>query len=227
MKTFVALAALMMACAVSAPANAGVCGVGCSFTEDISDFAVDPGPAPNPIAASSSLFNQTLFVSVLPPDPGPPFYRSPYENAVPPGSEGPGYGTNPYSSVQAGGTATFNFAPSNALSILWGSPDTYNTLQFWSGLGGTGILLYTITGALLIQTFGHDQVDVSTASVFQSVVLTSELDAFEFAGLSGGCTGGPCAPVDNPVPLPGALPLFVGGLAALGLLTRRRKKPAA
>jgi hypothetical protein len=79
--------------------------------------------------------------------------------------------------------------------------------------------LFSITGSSLgVQTYGHDEVDFDmTGGTFQSVVLTSSGNAFEFANLK-----------DSPAltPLPAALPLFATGLGALGLLGWRRKRKA-
>lgn len=202
-------------------ANAGSCGSGCSFSENTADFVNNPGAAPNPIAYDSHLFNQSLLVSVS------GVYRSPYENAVPPDSQGPGYGVNPYSSVQGGGWAIFNTGLANALSLLWGSPDNYNTLEFWSGANGTGSLLYSIVGNLLVQTYGHDLVNVTTDSLFRSVILRSGTNAFEFAGLQASCDGPGCrSDAPGPTPIPGAVFLMgsvLAGGAGFGAWRRRRK----
>lgn len=212
----VAVAAVVLS--YSLPAAAAPCGAGCSYTENTANFLSDPGQAFNPTPVASSLFHQTLFNSVT------NVYRSPYENSN--DTKGPGYGTNSYSSVQGGGYATFDFAKSNTLSLLWGSPDGYNTLKFYSGKGGTGDLLYTIIGNLSLQTYGHDLVTVSTALFFQSVVLLSSTNAFEFAALQASCTNCP-APAIDPVPLPAALPLFATVLAGGGIVAWRRKRKAA
>ena len=214
------LAAISVA-GLSNLANAGTCGAGCSFTEVTADFGSTPAAAPNPVAASftANLFYQTLYFSAS------GVYRSPYENAAPPDAKGLGYGVNPYSSVQGGGAATFNTGLANRLSLLWGSPDGYNTLQFWSDANGTGKLLYSIIGSLVLQTYGHDQVVVSTTSLFQSVVLLSGTNAFEFAGLSASCTT--CrSDAPDPTPIPGAAFLMgsvLAGGAGFGAWRRRRK----
>ena len=45
----------------------------------------------------------------------------------------------------------------NALSIFWGSPDSYNTLSFFESNDGTKSPLFNVTGSsLLIQSYGHD-----------------------------------------------------------------------
>ena len=80
--------------------------------------------------------------------------------------------------------------------------------------------MFSITGsALEIQTFGHDQVDfLMTGGTFESVVLTSSGNEFEFADLMDS---------PAPTPLPAALPLFATGLGAMGLFGWRRKRKSS
>jgi hypothetical protein len=136
------------------------------------------------------------------------------------------------SALPSGGTsspgfAIYNLSPnSTTFSLLWGSPDSYNTLQFFSALGGPGVgstLLGTFTGTdLAIQSTGFDLVSfLATGGTIGSVELSdSGSAAFEYANVS---TGGTL----SQTPLPGALPLFAGGLGLIGLFSRRRKNKAA
>jgi PEP-CTERM motif-containing protein len=131
--------------------------------------------------------------------------------------------TSPYSVLNQG-TATvplasviFNAAVggSNIFSIDWGSPDSYNTLEFWSGLGGTGTLLATYTGCSLTPACPGDGFDVVTfaaiGGTYGSVELTDTSQAaFEFSNVTT-------------TPLPAALPLVAAGLGVLGFFSRRRK----
>jgi len=191
-----------------------------SFTQNDTDYtlATLPTSSFNPTPAAYSGGGTMLFgVTGEVPD----VYRSPFENVnlssgaayLSDGGYGIGHWANiPYTSIQGGGTATYNFAPSNKLSILWGSPDSWNTLAFYSGPNGTG-LLYSLTGsALELQTYGHDLVDFTlTGGSFQSVVLTSSQNAFEFADLQA-------------TPIPATLPLFVTGAGLVGFLGWRGKR---
>jgi MYXO-CTERM domain-containing protein len=67
---------------------------------------------------------------------------------------------------------------------------------------------------------GHDLVTILVSGFFQSVKLRSDSqNAFEFTNFTASCEE--CAPGETPIP--GALPLFMGGLATIGFLARRRK----
>ena len=182
-----------------------------TITQNAADFTTNPGLTTNLTPTSSILYSlQTNSVDGL--------YRSPFENFTPAGSQGPGYG-NQFASIQQDGSALYNFSnPQNALSLLWGSPDAYNSLAFYSGVGGTGSNLFTLTGGdLSIQTFGHDQVQIALGNQsFLSVLLTSGGNAFEFANLQASNVA--------ETPLPPALLLFAS-LGLVGLLTARRGKP--
>jgi hypothetical protein len=152
-------------------------------------------------------------------------WRSPFENFSTPGTGVGDWSTLQYTSVQAHGRAVFNVFGVGAteLSLLWGSPDSYNKITFYSGLNGTGTK-DSITGSqLLIQTYGHDLVTLDPGFVFLSVVLSSKQNAFEFADLQ---TIGPGGGIGGTTPLPGALVLFGTGLAGAGFLMRRRRDGA-
>jgi hypothetical protein len=185
-------------------------------TQDIADLVAAPPAPSNPAAASQipvgSVTLQTVSVQFI--------TRSPFENA----NQTPGFGYgNTYTNVAAGGTGIWNFPSSDNLSIFWGSPDSYNKLEFFTLPNGGGSSLGSFTGLdLSIHTVGHDLVTfVSNGGFFQSVVLSSLTgNAFEFTNLEASCEG--CSP--NAVPLPGALPLFVSGMVGVGGLLGWRKR---
>jgi hypothetical protein len=206
-------------CAFSFQAHAATVTIS-QVTTDYTTVTL-PTSSFNPTPFSSTNTSTTVTGQI------PNVYRSPFENIGSGGgtllSDG-GYGVGGwanlvYTSIQAGGSATYNFAgPATELSLLWGSPDSYNTLTFYSGLNGTGTDLFSITGSQLnIQTYGHDLVDLNmTGGTFESVVLDSGENAFEFADLQDALL----------TPLPATLPLFAGGLGLVGFLTGRRKRSA-
>lgn len=123
--------------------------------------------------------------------------------------------TSPYVAVQSG-SATYNLA-GNSLSLVFGSPDSYNTISFVNSAGqvfdtftpgvGAGAAL-TTTSFLTIRADGN----------FSSVQFSSGQPAFEFSNVSV-----------SSVPLPASAPMFGAALLALGGLgyAAKRKKAAA
>jgi len=116
------------------------------------------------------------------------------------------------------GSVTFNLANTQTLAFLWGSPDSYNSMTFYSGLGGTGSVTGTFTGASL-SCFSttcadtlYDLVTFNLGGALSMTLVDSGQAAFEF-GFNNTAT-----------PLPAALPLFAGGLGVVGLLARRKKR---
>ena len=126
-------------------------------------------------------------------------YRSPFEGTSAPNSL--------FTSVEGDATATFNLS-GNVLSLIWGSPDTYNQLKFFSGVNGGGTLLDTILGSTInpANGTGFSYVTVSGIGNFNSVVLDNvpNSNAFEVSTFAV-----------SSVPLPASLPLFGGALLAL------------
>lgn len=128
-----------------------------------------------------------------------------------------------------GGVSGANGAPSpqtlsfdsdqSAFTLLWGSIDSYNTLEFLDGAGS----VLSLTGTELVSLFmlggtptNFEQValvtfDFLNGITFDNVKFSSSQAAFEFALA--------------PVPLPAAAWLMIAALAGLGFVGRRR--PAA
>lgn len=142
-------------------------------------------------------------------------YRSPWESA---GSTVT-Y-TDPtawYTSVQAGASATYDLGLSSVLSFVWGSPDTYNTVEFL--LGGSVVDSVILGGANIDPaSYGTNSALATftkiTGGVFDAVRLLSSGNSFEFANLTSN-------PAPVPVPAAGVLLLTaLGGMVAM----RRRKQ---
>ena len=88
-------------------------------------------------------------------------------------------------------TMTFG-GPQDYLGMLWGSVDTYNTLQFFSG-GTLGNLVGTVTGVNVNANVQGDQgingtyyVNMYSTVDFDTVVVTSTQYAFEFDNVAYG-----------------------------------------
>ena len=162
---------------------------------------------------------------VVTPTPGnlSGVYQSPFNNT-------PLLDTQAYFSVGAedgdgdGGpspiTLTFGSLQST-FSLLWGSIDSYNKIEFFDANGG---LVAASTGTDIIDEFGlagspsnFEQVallryDFDDVERFKSIVFTSTSPAFEF-GLA-----------PSAVPLPAAGWMLLTALGALGLAGRRRAR---
>lgn len=151
--------------------------------------------------------------------------------------------TNPYSVLNSAAApqnsdayAIYNQAVgTTSFSFLWGSPDSYNSVEFWSEVDGTGTLLATFTPGSVPTTSGATvtpggDIPVATGSGFDYVTFMFSGDTIGSVELSDASTA--AFEYDNvstsgsmsETPLPGALPLFASGLLAMGLLGWRRKR---
>ncbi len=150
-----------------------------------------------------------------------------------------------YLSNNGSGTATVEFdytnlldfysaaAPGNTqlgityLGFYWGSVDTYNDFQFYSG----GSLVTTITGTSLLNQLNGDsgdrddpssntyvEIEFSIAEQFDTLVINTTGIAGEFDNIVIGLSSR-----ELPVPAPTGLALFAFGLVALGLRSRLKK----
>ena len=124
-----------------------------------------------------------------------------------------------YTSIEGNGSATFNLS-GNQLSLIWGSPDSYNNLSFYSGLNGLGTFLGTINGSSIAPANGtsFSFVTVSGLGNFGSFTLSNSpnINAFEVSTFNV-----------SSVPLPAAFPLFGAALLGLGMLGFGAKRKAA
>jgi hypothetical protein len=104
-----------------------------------------------------------------------------------------------YFSVGAGGVSAFVLSLSSSFKFLWGTPDVYNTVNFYkTGVG----LIASITGDEIGPDFNNFFVSITTDTPFDVVQFESSGDAFEFDNVSA---------VAVPLPAAGAgLPLLAG-----------------
>lgn len=119
-----------------------------------------------------------------------------------------------------GGLVRLSFStPMKYFGLLWGSVDTYNTLNFYDAGG----LVYSITGTAVIANANGDQGQFGTTYVnfdmtsnpFTRVEMSSSQYAFEFDNV---------AYSENTLSIPdGGSTLALAGLGMLGLGLLRRK----
>lgn len=137
-----------------------------------------------------------------------------------------------YSVLNLGGsispaTAIYNVNGADNFVLVWGSPDTYNEVRFYSGPNGTGSLInvtggentfYTgadlgCYGTTCTQTLFDLLTFTDVGGLIGSVSLTDTgTAAFEYAILAD--------PPSN-TPLPATLPMFAGGLGLFWWMKRR------
>lgn len=216
----IALAATL----VSAQANAA------TLTTIFNDYYVGTSGSPvtvpqAPDAVAPVLVNTTGAVaSHIGTAPG---YKSPWQFTQSAG------GTlyepiGPFTAVQASSSGEILFGTAkDTLQLAWGSPDTYNTIEFW--LGAVHQTLYDVTGldltppdTLLVDGSGVNFVTLFVLAGFDKVVFKTSIHAFELANVR--------APGRNDgipdIPLPAGLILLLSGLTGLGFLGRVRAKAA-
>lgn len=187
-------------------------------------------PTSNPLADSVTGTVQQNIIGSSPNN-----YRSPFDDTT--GAATPASAINAYTAVQGGGSATYNIGTltSNPFELgvhfLWGSPDSFNTVEFFNGTTSLGFvtsndLSNPNANPPQNPATGQSWVVILAGGPWTSVVFSSTTNAFEFTSLFGACQpeGGGCLPPFVPtVPLPATLPLFLTGLGALGLMGWRRK----
>lgn len=111
-------------------------------------------------------------------------------------------------------------SPVDSFTLLWGSIDSYNTIEFFSG--DTSLMAFTGTDIVVEFMLGgtpinYEQVALLHFSDFgpdglTSIKFSSTQAAFEFA-----------LAAPSPVPLPASVFLLLGALGGLGFISRRRK----
>ena len=114
---------------------------------------------------------------------------------------------------------------STYLGLLWGSVDSYNSLELFNGNTLVGI----ITGDNVTSAANGDQgangtyyVNINSDIAFNTVELLSTQYAFEADNIAYNPPS--TRSLDNPVPEPSTLSLIAAGIGALGGLAWRRKQ---
>ena len=203
--------------ALSGQANANTVTI---FSQDATDFTAGTLPvdqAQVTLTNVSGTTAQDITGSASGTD------RSPFENLATPGSGAGTWASNRYDAVQGNSSGYVNVDPTSmSMTMLWGSPDSYNTISFCTGAGGGGsCTVGAYVPSVLPITYGHDLITFNADFAFASILFSSGQNALEFANLTVSPNNA------QPAPLPAALPLFAGGLGVLGLLSWRRKRKSA
>jgi hypothetical protein len=183
------------------------------LSQDISTLPLVNFDTPATASSGSATFTQSQIGSVTDD------YLSPYVSSAALAD------TQPYSVISPSGvgpgSATYNLNGAAALSLLWGSPDSYNFIDFYSGADASGTFLGAIQGndlTLATPGSGFDLVTLGVGGPIGSVYLAdSGTAAFEYGDLQGIAA----------TPLPASLPLFAAGLGLMGFFALRRKSRVA
>jgi hypothetical protein len=146
------------------------------------------------------------------------------QHAQPLGSTGFYYSVGP-SDGSPGTIDLTSIGNINYISLLWGSVDTYNTLQFIASDGVT--VLASFVGNDIFNPATGNRTDPNTnpivlfnltgtdVSAFSYLRLTSTQNAFEIDNIA-----------INPVPEPKTWAMMLLGFAGIGVAIRRRRRPA-
>lgn len=113
------------------------------------------------------------------------------------------------------------YGPLYSISFIWGSIDTFNTLEV---IDSTGIALATFTGSSVFNPASGDQTNPATNRLV--TILLSGSDALNARGLRLSSTQN-AFEVDNfainAVPEPGTWAMMLLGFAGIGLSMRRKR----
>lgn len=109
------------------------------------------------------------------------------------------------------------FGLAGTLTLLWGTIDSLNTIEFFKGSSSIG----TLTGATVENgsSIGVGLVEVTVDGGFDRVLFSNlnpsgqPFNAFEFGSVTVAA-----------VPLPATLPLILSSVIGLGLVARRRRR---
>lgn len=176
-------------------ANATTLQAGWSFSPAVTTVAAPASSDPSS-RSPWELDNETISTALTPASPG--FFTIGIN------------GTNVSSQavLDLGGRHT-------SFSLLWGSPDTYNTLELLlDGALAFAVIPGSTLGGPSAPQLGASFVSISD-TLFNAVRFTSTSNAFEWASMNA-----------TAVPIPAPFALLLASLAALGFVSRRRKAMA-
>lgn len=161
---------------------------------------------------------ETFATSLLPSGytGGAVFNTTTFEHATPAGSDSYYYSIGATGGQTGPGVVTFA-NPSSYFGFLWGSPDLYNHVTFYSG----ETVLGTFDGSAVLQPTNGDQAFSAYFNVYANSPLHITSVQFESAG-------GNAFETDNhayisAVPEPETYAMMLAGLGIIGAIARRRK----
>lgn len=149
-------------------------------------------------------------------------------SAQPPGSTGQWWSIG-YSSLHYGPGVVQLAAPASYYGFLWGSPDSYNTVSFFSN----GTMVGSFTGADVFPVADGTQGALAAGQYvnfwagegeqFDTVKFYSDSDAFETDNHA--VFAPPVIQIETalPVPEPETYALLLAGLCAVGFMSRNRR----
>ena len=142
----------------------------------------------------------------------------PSKYTIPIGSTGNFFAAYNNDNNTAISVSTISFGDTyNTFSVLWGSIDSYNTLDFLFG----GNVVYTVTGSQAATQFGaavngNETITYATSGFnFDSVRLTTDSNAFEIDNIN-----------ITAVPEPSVWATLGMGIAGTGFVVLRRRRSA-
>ena len=112
-----------------------------------------------------------------------------------------------YSSIT--GSVTFNLVLSTAISFIWGSPDAYNSVEFYNGATLVDTAISPVINPLNIP---NSFATIIASTAFDRVVFVSGSPAMEFGNFTSLAA----------VPLPAGGLLLIGAIGGLAALRRRK-----
>jgi hypothetical protein len=207
-KLFITCAAAALALSVSGTANATIT-LQLPVTPGSSTYSGPTGPIFYDFDASTPVYSPPGVV-VTGSTPG--------GFAQPLGSTGNYFSVGP--STSSPGTIFFGpFTGNLAISFIWGSVDTYNTLEFVDQFGNA---LATFTGNQIFNPANGNQTSPNTNPIV--TFLFSGTDVTNLAGMRLSSTQN-AFEIDNinVVPEPGTWAMMLLGFGAIGIAMRRRR----
>lgn len=214
-----ALGAMLMA----APADAASLNVSLTYNlhyagTDALSVIIPQGP--DAVAPALTNVVGTVNYITAPPESVDGQYRSPWQYTKSPGgTEYESGGT--YTSVQYNSSGDIVYGSDlGSLALAWGSPDSYNVIEFYDNING---LVAWLDGSEVgNQRFGINFVGISLITgVFDTVrFISNGQNAFEFSNVRTVLQGEPIPDV----PVPAGLMLLLSALLGLGFLGRARAK---